>query len=97
MGMTKRLLEANDELNQIAMGVLCAADVVKECYRHSGTYVESGGSGDLEPAYRIAMARIRDEEISLPDGFRPRDLTDKIKQLGEMYWPDECPACAKDD
>ena len=83
MGVMKRFMMETQVLEQIALAVLCTADVIKECPYHEGSYIESGGSGDLVPAYKIALAQIRDGEIELPDGFTSRDLTDKIKELGE--------------
>jgi hypothetical protein len=91
MGATKRLLMEREELWEAAREILCAADVIKECPYHGGTYIESGGSGDLTYAYRIANARITAGEME----FDRRELTDAIKEQGEMYWPDSCPSCDK--
>jgi hypothetical protein len=95
MGAMKELMMETQQLGQTALAILCAADVIKECPYHDGSYTESGGSGDLVLAYRIAHAQIRDGEIEIPGDFAPRDLTDKIKELGEMYWPDTCGYCDK--
>lgn len=92
MGRSKELLMEREELRQAALEILCAADVIEECPWHSGTYTESGGSGDLTYAYKIANARISAGEL----GFDRRALTDAIKEQGEMYWPDTCPHCDKD-
>lgn len=92
MSGSKRLLEGREYLEALAIQILIAADVIRTCDVH-GDHYEGGGSGDLEPAYRIANAKITAGEIALPDGYGRRDLTDKIKELGEMWWPEECPRC----
>jgi hypothetical protein len=69
MGVMKQLMMETQELGQTALAVLCAADVIKECPYHSGSYTGSGGSGDRVSAYKIAHAQIRDGEIELQRTF----------------------------
>ena len=97
MGMSKRLLEESEELEAIAMGVLIEADVIRSCELNEDCYMESGGRGDLTEAYRIANAKVSVGDISLPGDCTRRDMTDKIKKLGDSYWPETCARCAKDD
>lgn len=89
MGAMKELMLEQESLRWAAREILCAADVIKECPRHGGSYTESGGSGDLTNAYRIANARISSGELN----WDRRELTDAIKEQGEMYWPDTCEYC----
>lgn len=96
MGAMKELMLETQELDALARAVLCDADWIKECEWHEGEYLESGGSGgDLTDVYKLANAKITSGEITLPGDFTRRDLTDKIKEMSEMYWPDECVLCAK--
>jgi hypothetical protein len=93
MGATKQLMMETEELQQIAVGVLCDAGVLKACEWHGDVY--GAGTDDLQPAYRIANARVTAGEIELPGDFTRHDLTDAIKHQGEMYWNDSCPRCDK--
>lgn len=93
MGGTKRYMEDLEQLHHCAMTALLAVGAVKECEWHDGEYL--AGNEDLDAAYRYANSKVTSGDMSLPDGFSRRQLTDKIKELGESYWQDECGACAK--
>jgi hypothetical protein len=90
MGVTKRLMMEAQDLHYTALSVLCEAGTLKECPWHEGSYTE--GSGDLLDAYKLASAQLKAGEIS---GWDQRELTDKIKELGEMWWPNSCEFCEK--
>ncbi|MBM3529897.1 MAG: hypothetical protein FJX62_17570 [Alphaproteobacteria bacterium] len=90
MGITKRLMMEAEELHYTALSVLCEAGTLKECAWHGGSYLE--GSGDLLDAYKLGSSQLKSGEIS---GYSQKELTDKIKELGELWWPDSCPYCEK--
>jgi hypothetical protein len=92
MSLTKRRLEEREELEQLALSILCDAGALEECDYHSDTYYDGGG--DVEDAYKIANARISANEIDLPDDMSRRDFSDIIKSVYENHsGPDGCPAC----
>jgi len=94
MGVTKRMLEQREELEQLALTILCEAGALEECDYHSGTYFDGGD--DVEEAYKLANARISANEIDLPDDVSRRDFTDIIKGVYEFNsGPDSCPRCTE--
>src|SRR5215467_4835939 len=83
MGMAKRMLEEQEDLRQMALGVLCAAGCLEECEFHESYYF--GGGVDLQEAYKIANARITSGQIELPDGVGRSDFTDIVKMTYEEH------------
>lgn len=90
MGVTKRLIMEAQELHYTALSILCEAGTLKECPWHEGSYMD--GSGDLLDAYKLASHQLKEGDIS---GWSQQELTDKIKELGELWRPDSCQFCEK--
>lgn len=90
MGQTKRLMEEQQQLQYVALCVMCEAGTLVECEWHEGTYLDGGG--DVMDAYKRAAHQLKSGEIS---GYSQREVTDKIQELDTLWWPDSCPHCAK--
>jgi len=92
MGSTAHdLMEGYRILRLEAARVLCDARVLYRCEFH-GTLLDN--MGNVESAYRLAMARISRGEIHLTGGTK-RDFTDAIKHVYEQtVGKDDCGECA---
>lgn len=95
MSMVKRMMEAREDLRQLALGILEETSLLEECESHHGTYFDGGG-GDLEDAYKLANSKITRGEIELPSGMSRRDFTDVIKETYEdNSGVDSCQECER--
>jgi hypothetical protein len=94
MGAVKQAMIQRQDLQRVAVDVLCAVGALKRCEFHEDALME--GNADLEAAYRLANARISRGEIRLPSYWSRRDFTDIIKSMFETSpYIDGCPYCAR--
>jgi hypothetical protein len=95
MSMVKRMMEAQDELRSLSLGVLKEVGLLTECESHADTYYD-GEQGDLEDAYKLANSKVTRGDNELPSGMSRRDFTDAIKgTYEENAGIDYCPSCEK--
>lgn len=95
MGASKRLLEEQERLEQIATMLLKETGYLVACEFHE-TLVANGDEQAVQAAYRLANSRVTSGAIELNHGFKRRDLTDAIKAAVDNAL-DECPTCQKID
>ena len=94
MGITKRLMERDQELYDLGLQLCIAVGAIEECQFHPGTYYDGGG--EVEEAYKLANSRVSGGEIELWDSEDRRTITDAVKGAYEdNYGVDRCMQCQK--
>lgn len=94
MGQAKRYMEQQEELQNIAIGILVEVGCLDECDHHPGTFTDGGV--EVLDAYKLANSRISRGELKLPWGITRADFTDVIKGTYEDYSGlDGCTSCEK--
>jgi hypothetical protein len=85
MSVAKHTLEQLQELERLALAILCQAGALEECDYHRGMYFDGGG--DVEEAYKLANAGISTNKIE-----SCQDFTDTINagiSTNEIELPDD--------
>jgi hypothetical protein len=92
MGGAKRMMEENEEKQQIAIGIAIDAGVLVQCDVHED--IVFAGDEDIESAYKLGNYRI--SQRLLGDHFDDRrDMTDTVAEVVAEHSGDECYICAK--
>ena len=95
MGITKRLMERQQELYDLGRDLCIEVGALEECEYHSGTYYDGGG--EVEEAYKLGNSRVTKGEIELGDNENRRTITDAIEHAyHDNYGMNECASCNRD-
>lgn len=92
MGGAKRMMEENEEKQQIAIGIAIDAGVLVQCDVHED--IVFAGDEEVESAYRLGNHRISQRLLEGCFDSR-RDMTDTISSVVAEHSGDECYVCAK--
>lgn len=89
MGGAKRMMERNETLRGIAIGIALEAGALRSCEHHDCVFE---GLNDIEGAYKLANSKF---SAGLLQEFESRrEMTDCIKAVVEDHPASECPRCA---
>lgn len=92
MGGAKRMMEENEEKQQVAIGIAIDSGVLVHCDVHED--IVFAGDEEIECAYKLGNYRI--SQGLLGDRFDDRrDMTDLVAAVVAEYYGDECYVCAK--
>jgi hypothetical protein len=91
MGITKRMMEEQEEQRRIATEIAIEAGVLVSCEYHEEVY--DAFSGDETPAYKLGNYKLSNGKLGGVFSS-PREMTDAIKAAIEDAGM-ECYSCAK--
>jgi hypothetical protein len=92
MGGAKRMMEENEEKQQVAIGIAIDAGVLQQCELHED--IVYAGDEEIESAYKLGNHRISQGLLEGCFDDR-RDMTDTVAAVVADHFSDECYACAR--
>ena len=92
MGMTKRLMEDREAVEDQAQRMLLKAGRLVECESHGDIYDDEG---DMEEAYELAREMYAKGELHIGDVELPEFLSIMQKVLLDNSTLDGCPSCER--